>query len=62
MMDTIYSEKIPVNYDWQAEMQMWAEIAIEAEFDKVPLPPLDFKTTAALDMFEEPANEIWNRR
>lgn len=63
-MNMIYSEKLPDNYDCRAEMQAWAEIAIEAEFDKAPLPPLDFEIAAALDfdMFEEPANEIWNRR
>ena len=56
--DTVVKNK------WTAEMQMWAEIAIEAEFDRDPLPPLDFEMPAAfdMDMFEEPANEIWNRR
>lgn len=54
--DTVVKNK------WTAEMQLWAEIAIEAEFDRDPLPPLDFETAAAFDMFEEPANEIWNRR
>ena len=61
-MNPVCSEKLPVNYNLRAEMQMWAEIAIEAEFDRDPLPPLDFETAAAFDMFEEPANEIWKRR
>ncbi len=51
-----------VNKKWTAEMQMWAGIAIEGEFEKDPLPPLEIELPAAFDMFEEPANEIWNRR
>lgn len=47
---------------WKAQMQMWEQIAIEGEFDRVPLPPLEIEFPAAFDMFEEPANEIWNRR